>query len=77
MKRLFTWLIIVLAFAGCSASWPSICPVVDQARRCKCAVITLTIEDHPTKASPPAGKITLDCDGTKLPVDVTAEQVDR
>jgi len=68
---------IIIGLSGCAATWPSVCPVEDKARRCKCAVVTFTISDHPDKPSPPAGQVTLDCDGVAVPVTVMAEKVER
>ena len=76
MRALLTALIIMMA-AGCAATWPSVCPVEDKARRCKCAVATFKVTDHPDKPSPPAGMVTLDCDGVAVPVKVMAEKVQQ
>ena len=75
--RFLSYLIAILGLSGCSASWPSVCPVVDKARKCSCAVATFKISDHATQQSPPAGKITLDCDGTPIPVSVSTSKVEK
>ena len=77
MKRAILAAFIIIGVLGCAATWPEVCPVVDEARKCRCAVVAFKISDHPTKQSPPAGRISVTCDGQPLPVSVTAEQVEK
>ena len=77
MMRFIQAAFIIVMLSSCAATWPSVCPVDGEVRRCKCAVATFTIANHPTKPSPPAGVVTLDCDGVAVPVQVYAERVDR
>jgi len=77
MKRAALIAFVIVMVAGCAATWPSVCPVADGSRVCKCAVLTFEINDHPERPSPPAGVVTLDCDGVAVPVKVLAQEVSR
>lgn len=71
-------LIIGMAFAGCAATWPSVCPVESDRRICKCAVFKFKIEKHPDASKPAtAGKVTALCDGAALPITVLGESVSK
>lgn len=60
---------------GCATTWPDACPVVTDVRRCKCAVLTFKITNHPDGKPAPAGVVGLSCDGQPLPVTVIGEAV--
>tara|TARA_Y100001963_G_scaffold80604_1_gene111840 strand:- start:1094 stop:1327 length:234 start_codon:yes stop_codon:yes gene_type:complete len=77
MKRSIIAALLSIALTGCAATWPSVCPVENKQRICKCAVAKFEINDHPDKPSPPAGLVTLDCDGTPIPIKVYGQRVDR
>lgn len=77
MKRATLIAFVIVMVAGCAATWPSVCPVDGGERVCKCAVAKFQINDHPDKPSPPAGLVTLDCDGVPIPIKVYGQKVDR
>ena len=81
MWQLLRSLAVISAFSilivACSATWPSICPVENKARRCKCAVLQFKSDNHPEGKPKPAGVVSVRCDGTKLPVTAIGEQVNN
>jgi len=75
-RALFVGVLIVGLLAGCATTWPEACAVSDGLRRCKCAVIKFAIDKHPTAPSP-AGVVSVDCDGKKLPIEAHAMKVSK
>lgn len=75
MKRLFVSILILCA-VGCVTTWPDACTVSDGVRVCKCKALKFSIDNHPEKPAP-AGVVTIDCDGSKLPIDAVGDKVNK